>query len=110
MLCIVTLIFGVVLLRSNEIHRPIAGVVFMAVDAPIFCVPRRYVQINGWRSHGLRLDQHGLCVDHLRRRCAPNVYLTVQAGRHFTRQKHMDVQAARVADANTGENDRKQCD
>jgi hypothetical protein len=34
---------GFVFLRSNEIHRPIAGVVLVAVPAPILCVPRRDV-------------------------------------------------------------------
>jgi uncharacterized membrane protein YqjE len=47
---IVTLILRIVFPRSYEVHRPIAGIVFMAVLAPIFCVTRRDVQIDGRRG------------------------------------------------------------
>src|SRR5271165_7177914 len=76
---------GFVFLRSNEIHGPIAGVVLVAVFAPIFCMPWRHVQIDGRRWRCLRLDQHRLRIYERRRRCITNLNLPVYARRDVTR-------------------------
>ena len=81
--------------RSNEIHRPIAGIVFPAVLAPIFCVARRHVQVNGRRRRCLRLDQHRLCIDERRGTFIADLNLTVDTRRDFTRQHQVNVQVAR---------------
>src|SRR5260370_34237662 len=57
---IVALIFRIVFLRSHEVHGPIAGVVFTAVLAPISCMPRRHVEIDGRRRSFHRLPQQSL--------------------------------------------------
>jgi hypothetical protein len=44
-ICIVTLVFGFVFLRSHEVHGPIAGIVFTAMPAPISCVTRRNMEV-----------------------------------------------------------------
>ena len=76
-LLIVTLVVWFVFPRSNEIYGPIAGIVFVAVPAPIFRMIRWYVQING-RSRSLsRVDQHRPCVDDRRGTFVPNIHLTV---------------------------------
>jgi hypothetical protein len=80
MILIVTLIFRVVFPRFHEVHRPIASVVFLAVLAPIFCMTRRDVQIDGRRRYELRLDQHGLCVDESRWTLVADTDLTIYAG------------------------------
>jgi len=52
-----------VFLRSHKVHRPIAGVVFLAMLAPIFGVPRRHMQVNGRRCNPLRHNQHRLRIN-----------------------------------------------
>jgi hypothetical protein len=74
-----------VFLRSDEIHRTIASVVFATVLAPIFCVPRRNVQIDRRRRGGLRLDDHRLRVHERRRTRVSDSHLTVNAGGYFAR-------------------------
>jgi hypothetical protein len=93
MILIVTLIFRIVFPRSHEVHRPITGVVFMAVLAPIFCMIRRDVQIDGRRRCALRLDQHGLCIDDRRRTLVADIDLTIYARDDLTGQHDTDVDA-----------------
>jgi hypothetical protein len=78
--CIRRFVFG----RSNEIYGSIAGVVFAAVFAPIFRVPRRHVQVDGRRRSELRLDQHRLRIHERRGTVIANLNLTVDTGRHLT--------------------------
>jgi hypothetical protein len=103
MLLIVALVLRIVFLRSNEIHGPVAGIVFMTVHAPILCVSGRYMQINRRRRRCLRLDQHGLRVDDRRRTFVAEIHLTVQAGRHLARQHDVNIQAARVTETRADE-------
>src|SRR5256885_15430965 len=49
-------IAGLVLRGAHEIHRPVAGVVLVAVLAPVLRVTRRHVQID--RLHRHRLSHH----------------------------------------------------
>jgi hypothetical protein len=94
MFLIVALILGFVFLRSHEVHRPIAGVVLTTVPAPIFCVIRRDVQIDGRRRSVLRLDHHGLCVDDRRPRVRADIDLTIHAGDDLPGQHDANVHSA----------------
>src|SRR5256885_13105671 len=49
-------IAGFVLRGAHEIHRPVAGVVLVAVLAPVLGMARRHVQID--RLHRHRLSDH----------------------------------------------------
>jgi hypothetical protein len=91
--------------RSYEVHRPIAGVVLSAMLAPILCMARRHVQVDGrWRGC-LRLDQHRLRIDHGRRRGVADLNLTIHTGRHLPRQHHIDAQISSAAYARSGKRD-----
>jgi len=108
--CIVALIFGFVFRRSYEVHGAIAGVVFMAVPAPISCVVRRNVQVHRRRRRCLRFYQHRLGIDDLRRTVVSELHLAVHARNHLARQHDADAQVARVSAADAGEHDRNECD
>jgi len=69
---------------SNEIYGSIAGIVFAAVLAPIFCVSRRHMQVEGRRRSELRLDQHRLRIHERRGTFIAKLNLTVDTGRHLT--------------------------
>jgi hypothetical protein len=84
MLAMAAFIRWLVFRGSNEIYGSIAGVVFAAVFAPIFCVPRRHVQVDGRRRSELRLDQHRLRIHERWGTFIANLNLTVDAGRHLT--------------------------
>jgi hypothetical protein len=76
---------GFVFRRSNEVHGPIAGVVFTAVLAPVPRVTRGHVQVDGRRRLRLRYDQHRLRIHEGRRPVIAKLNLPVYAGRHLTR-------------------------
>jgi hypothetical protein len=97
MFLIVALILGFVFLRSHEVHRPIAGIVLATVPAPISCMTRRDVQIDGRRRSVLLLDHHGLCVDDRRRTVAADIHLTIHAGDDLPRQYDANVHSTRIA-------------
>jgi hypothetical protein len=82
---VTVLVCRLVFLGSNEVYGTVARVVFPAVLAPIFRVPRRYVQIDGGRRSALRLDQHRLRIHERRRAVIADLYLTVHTGRNLTR-------------------------
>jgi hypothetical protein len=82
---VTVLICRLVFLGSNEIYGTVARIVFPAVLAPILRVPRWYVQIDGWRRSGLRLDQHRLRIHQRRRTVIADLNLTVHTGRNLTR-------------------------
>jgi hypothetical protein len=71
--------------RSNEIHRPVASIVLMAILVPILCVPRRHVQVDGRRRCGLRFDHHRLRIDDRGRRCIAKLNLPVDPRRDLAR-------------------------
>jgi hypothetical protein len=79
MIVIAPLVARFVFLRSDEIYRTIAGVVFPTMLAPILCVPRWYMQIHGWWRGRLRLNDHRLRVHDRRRTCISDSDLTVNA-------------------------------
>jgi len=85
MLMIAGYIAWFVFLRSHKIHRPIAGVVFLAMFAPIFGVSGRHMQVHGRRWISLRHNQHGLRINERRRPLAAQLNLTVNARRDLTR-------------------------
>jgi hypothetical protein len=86
MAVIATFVAWFVFLRADEIHRPIAGMVFMAVLAPVFGMPRWHMQINGrWRGR-LSLNDHRLRVHEGRRTRISNSHLAVNARGNFPRQ------------------------
>ena len=74
-----------VFLRSHEVHRPVAGVVFVAMLAPIFGVSWRHVQVHRRRWISLRHNQHRLRIDERRRPFAANLNLAVYARRDLAR-------------------------
>jgi hypothetical protein len=71
--------------RSNEVHGPIAGVVFTAVLAPVPRVTRGHVQVDGRRRLRLRFDQHWPRIHEGRRPVIAKLNLAVYTGRHLTR-------------------------
>jgi len=101
--CVVRLVFC----GSYEVHRPIAGVVLSAMLAPILCMARRHVQVDGRRRGCLRLDQHRLRIDHGRRRGVADLNLTIHTWRHLPRQHDIDAQISSATYASTGERDRR---
>jgi hypothetical protein len=103
MILIVTLIFRVVFPRFHEVHRPIASVVFLAVLAPIFCMTRRDVQIDGRRRYELRLDQHGLCVDDSRWTLVADTDLTIYAWDDLPGQHDPYVEVTRATYTGAGD-------
>jgi hypothetical protein len=102
---IVALVFRCVFRRSHEVHGPIAGIVFMAVLAPISRVTRRNVQIYGRRRSCQRFDQHRLGIDDGRRTIVADLHLAVHARRDLARQHDAKVQVARASTAKAGEHD-----
>ena len=103
MILIVTLIFGIVFSRSHEVYRPIAGIVLLTVLAPIPCVIRRDVQIDGRRRGVLWLDHHWLCVDDRRRTSVADIDLTIHPGDDLPGQHDADVQSACMTCADAGD-------
>jgi hypothetical protein len=102
---IVVLVFRLVFLGSHEVHGPIAGVVFMAVLAPISRMTGRNVQVYRRRRSCHRFDQHRLGIDDGRRTIVAELHLTVHARRHLARQHDAKVQIASVSAADAGDHD-----
>ena len=90
---------GIVFLRSDEIDRPIAGVIFMAVFAPVFRMPRRYVQIDYRRRGCLTLDDHGLRIDKRRRTLIADTHLTVNARNNLPGEYDVYIQSVSLANS-----------
>src|SRR5574340_568160 len=57
-----------------------AGVVFVAVLAPMFGVARRYAQIDRWAVRRYPLDYYRLTIDHLWLRKVADVEPAIEAG------------------------------
>jgi len=77
----------------DEVHRPVAGMIFMAVLTPVMSVLRRNVQINGRRRNRVRyrLDRHRLSVQH---RWRPFIaQLTPQSDRKASAPKSLSAPA-----------------
>jgi hypothetical protein len=89
--------------RTDKIHRPIAGVVFLAMLAPILCVPGRHMQVHGRRWHSLRHDQRRLRVNERRRAFVAKLNLAVHARRDLARQNDVNIQVACLANPGTRE-------
>lgn len=65
---------------SDKIDRTTAGIVLAAVVAPMACMLRRYAQVDrGWRIADRLLNDHGLRVQHLGRRCSAEIKLAEEA-------------------------------
>jgi hypothetical protein len=110
MIAVLGLVAGFVFGRSHEVYRPIASVIFAAVFAPIFRVPRRNVQVQRWRRHRLRLDQHGLRVNERRRSLVADLYLAVYTRRHLARQNDVNVEITCLAGADAGPKQGDECE
>jgi len=93
---IMTLILGLVFLRSHEVHRSIAGIVLSTVLAPILGVIRGDMQINGRRRSVLRLDHDRLCVNDRRWVRVADIDLTIHAGNNLARQHDADIHSAGI--------------
>jgi Na+/H+ antiporter NhaA len=84
-IAVVGYIAWIVFPRSHEVHGPIAGVVFLAMLAPILGVSRRHVQVHGRRRISLRHYQHRLCIDERRGPFTADLNLAVDARCDLTR-------------------------
>src|SRR5215469_331940 len=79
------LIFG----GSHEVHRPVAGVIFMAVPAPVLRMTRRHVQVDRLQ-YGRSDDYRGghrhdwLGVHHRRWCPVANHDMAIHAWNHLT--------------------------
>jgi len=79
----------------NEINRPAAGVVLMAMFAPMLRMTRRDVQIKGLRDNNggrRRRNQHGTRVDHRRPWSIADVDASVKT-RLINRDGNTDIRA-----------------
>ena len=94
MTMVVMFVMRVVFRRANKVHRPIAGIVFVTVLAPVLGVPGRYVQVNRCQPHRLRLDQHGLCVHHRRPGLIAKLNLTIHPRGYFAGKDDVEIQIA----------------
>ena len=94
---VIRLVFG----GAHKVHRPIAGIVFATVLAPILRVSGRHVQINGCQLHRLRLDHHGLRVHHRRPGFIAQLDLTVHTRGDFAGKHDVDTQIAGGANTAT---------
>jgi hypothetical protein len=85
----------------DEVHRPVAGMIFMAVLTPVMSVLRRNVEINGRRRNRVRyrLDRHRLSVQHRWRRFIAQLHLAVDSRRNLSGQNDIEVQFAGATDA-----------
>jgi len=94
MLSIVALVAALIFRGANEIHWPIAGVVFTAVLAPVQRMIRRYVQVHRRRGHrvGRWLDQHRLGIQHRRRWTVTELHLSINPGCHLSREYDVEIQ------------------
>jgi len=65
-----------------EIDRPAAGVIFMTVFAPFFCMAGRDMEVDGFLMHmgGWRLNDSWFGVDYLGLRVIGDVDVSVKAG------------------------------
>jgi hypothetical protein len=99
MVVIAPYVARLVFLRSDEIHRPVAGIIFTAVLAPVSCMLRRHVQIHRrWRGFP-SLDDCRLRVHQRRRTLISNMHLSVNARSDFPRQYDVYIQAVCPADS-----------
>src|ERR1700694_4261054 len=93
-------IAGFILGGSHEIHGPVAGVVLVAMLAPVLGMTRRHMQID--RLHRHRLSYHHrngdqrLRVDDLRRRAVTPHHLAINAGHDFAGDRRIDTHTLRV--------------
>src|SRR6266853_2733997 len=93
-------IAGLVLRGAHEIHRPVAGVVLVAVLAPVLRVTRRHVQID--RLHRRRLSHHHrhghyrLHINDARWRPVTQHHLAIYARNDFAGDGRVDTHTLRV--------------
>jgi hypothetical protein len=87
-----------VLSRSHEIHRPVAGVVFAAMTRPVSRVPRWHVQIEWTALIVVRLpgNNHRLRINKRRRRRIANLYFTIDARGDFAADSNTDGGSSRM--------------
>src|SRR6202140_5875182 len=93
-------IAGFILGRSHEIHRPVAGVVLLAMLAPGLGMTRWHVQID--RLHRHRLSHHPrhgdyrLRVHERRRRPVTQHHVAIHAGNDFAGDRWADADILRL--------------
>lgn len=73
-------IFAVVPIVLNKIDGFAAGVVFVAVFPPVFCITGRYVQIDGRAIRVAAFHYFGLAINHLWLRVAPDLDAAIKSG------------------------------
>ena len=73
-------IFPVVPVVVDKIDRLAAGVVFVAMFAPVFGITRRHVQIDGLRVGVAAFNHFGLAIDHLRLRVPSDIDAAIKPG------------------------------
>lgn len=73
-------IFAVIPAVFHKVDPFAAGIVFVAVLAPVLGVARRYAQIDRWAAHRHPLDDSRLTIDHLWRRIAADIEPAIEAG------------------------------
>src|SRR6266550_6061038 len=93
-------IAGLVLRGSHEIHRPVAGVVLVAVLTPVLGMARRHVQIERLQRH--RLGHHHrhrddrLRVHQRRWRPVTQHYPAIHTGNDLTGDRRIDTHILRT--------------
>jgi hypothetical protein len=97
------LILRLVLTRPDEVHGPIARVIFVAMVPPVARVPRRNVQIDRLGNHTWRalLDDHRLRVNDRRRNAVTQVDVSVNSRNDFAADRDIDTQVTGVRERTT---------
>jgi hypothetical protein len=73
-------ILAVVPVVLDKVDAFPAGIVFVAVLAPMFGMAGRHAQIDWWAIRWSAIDYNGLGVNHLRLRIVADVNLSIEAG------------------------------
>lgn len=78
--------------RLHEIHRPVTGIVFLAMFGPVLCMTRWHVQIDRLihRPLGLLDNDHRLRVDDRRRWRVAKLHSAIDARSNFTANRDID--------------------
>ena len=86
--------------RSDEIHRPITRMIMMAMRAPFFCMPWRYVHVHRFDYNRARPTcyHHRLRI-HDGRRCVTDIDPSIDTGLNFSGDVDADIYVACVCAA-----------
>jgi hypothetical protein len=82
----------------DEVNRPVARVVLMAMRAPVLGMAGWNVQVDRFHHHVSRrwFDNYRLRIDHSRRRPVGEVHAAINPGQNFATDRHADIHVSGV--------------